>query len=142
MATIHELPSKEMGGIPSELLDLDRNGLQEYMLGTIRESLFLAFETSPECVGVTLRREIGARYWDIALSRVLYSTTDTPPEVYQRFFWDAEPTAVGDHFPSIADKEMGREGFESPQEAYDDAREYLAKQSAAGLAEGEGEGPF
>lgn len=137
MATIHELPSKESRGIPPELANLTREGLQEYMLGTIRESVFNGFEHSPEVAAVTLRREIAGRYWDITLERRAYATTDDP-EMVERvrhdeqigdrtssllYWWEASATDAETYFNNP--DYTASEPFGTPDEAYADAREQI-----------------
>ena len=112
MGTIHELPRRATNDIPPELADLTRDGLQEYMLSTMRESLFSTFETSPEVVAVTIRRQESGRFWDIKLSCAYYHERDNPANHFTRYFWDiteADETMGG---------EMSSEGFDSAQEAY------------------------
>jgi len=138
-------------GIPPELANLTREELQEYMLGTIREHVFNGFENSPEVAGVTLRREIAGRYWDITLERLAYATTDDPEKVKRvrhdeqvgdrtislLYSWEAQPTD-DDDFGCVSsdDWHLASEVFGTPEEAYADAR----AQVAAAVAEGEREG--
>ena len=123
MATIHELPSKESRGIPPELANLTREGLQEYMLSTIRESVFSGFETSPEVVAVTLRRWAARYFWDITLSCAYYTNRDAPADQFTRYFWDLR---IPDDVYAIT---MGGEQYETPEAAYAAAVAYLATNS-------------
>ena len=137
MATIHELPSKESRGIPPELANLTREGLQELMLGIIREKVFNGFEHSPEVAAVTLRREIAGHYWDITLERQAYATTDDP-EMVERvrhdaqvgdrtisllYWWEASATDAETYFNNP--DYTASEPFGTPDEAYADAREQI-----------------
>jgi len=112
MATIHELPSKESRGIPPELRDLTLAGLQEHMLGTIRESLFLAFAASPECVGITLRRQVAERFWDIKITCAYYQDEADPSDRFTRYFWDV--CEADETITELA----GDADYESPEDAY------------------------
>lgn len=120
MGATDELPHTTPAGIPPELANLTRDGLQEHMLGIMRESIFSTFERSPELVGVTLRREAAGHYWDIGLSRTLYSNPAEPDNVFARFFWDL-------HTPDERDAVMmGNEQHETPATAWAAACAYLA----------------
>jgi len=109
MGTIRESPRQ----MPPELRDLTLADLQEHMTSTVRDSLFLDFATLPECVGITLRREVGGYFWDIKIDCAYYHDTADPADRFTLYFWDVYEAE--DYMIAL---DGNREGHESPEEAY------------------------
>jgi hypothetical protein len=115
--------------IPPEPANLARDGLREYMLGTMRAALFSTFAQSPECVGVILRRTVAGRPWDIKLTCTYYANRDDPTDQFTRYFWDAGK-------PDFTMIELhGIEGFDDPADALAAAEGRLATYIPADEAE-------
>lgn len=114
--------------IPPELLDMTQSELRVHMADLAESMVLDTLRTVPECVALTLRREVGGTCWDITLGTNYYRAEDGSQLAL--YVWDAIETTIGvpdEELPDFPNELLRRESYESPEEALHAALDALAE---------------
>lgn len=133
-ATITSIDGKRGGpGIPPELLGMNLAGLRAEMAQVTTAAVLDTLRSVPDCVAVTLRRELGGRTWDIRLGCTYWATIADGGKREQVivYDWEATECLIGEDDDLLPDEIVCRLTFETPEEALADAETALAQREAS-----------
>jgi len=123
MGTVTPFPAT----IVPEILDMAAAELRAHLADLTRCMALATLRTVPDCVAITLRREVGGRYWDIILGANYYQSKEDGSQL-AFYVWDATETTIGLDEDELPEEIMGRDSYESPEEALHAALDALAQE--------------